>query len=212
MRIDIWSDISCPWCYITKRTFERGLAASGRTDLEIILHPYQIDGEHPAEPRPMLEWLADKYGEERARSMNKEVVAAGPGHGIAFRNETGFAANTFEAHRLLWFVGRTYGRTVQSRLEELLFAAYFTEGGNVSDPRLLMDRAVRAGADRPRIEILLASDQGADRVRGLIRGARAQGVTRVPLFVFDGVVRLCGARDDPADFVWALEDTQGNVP
>ncbi|ARF75825.1 hypothetical protein B7C62_28845 [Kitasatospora albolonga] len=214
MRVDIWSDISCPWCYITKRTFELGLAAAGRHDLDIVLHPYQIDGERPAEPMPMLDWLAGKYGRETAETMSKEVTEAGNRHGIAFRNRTGLAANTLQAHRMLWYAGREYGRSVQSRLEELLFAAYFTQNGDVSDPALLLDRAVRSGFGRARAADLLASDEGLAEVRQEIRAARSAGVTQVPLIVFGGARRVEGAQEDPEVYRSALartSDTAGTT-
>ncbi|MFE7483248.1 DsbA family protein [Streptomyces sp. NPDC057552] len=214
MRVDIWSDISCPWCYITKRTFELGLAAAGRHDLDIVLHPYQIDGERPAEPMPMLDWLAGKYGRETAETMSKEVTEAGNRHGIAFRNRTGLAANTLQAHRMLWYAGREYGRSVQSRLEELLFAAYFTQNGDVSDPALLLDRAVRSGFGRARAADLLASDEGLAEVRQEIRAARSAGVAQVPLIVFGGARRVEGAQEDPEVYRSALartSDTAGTT-
>lgn len=212
MRIDIWSDISCPWCYITKRTFELALAAAGRDDLDVTLHPYQIDGEHPTAPMPMIDWLAGKYGHERAEAMNKEVTAAGVRHGIAFRNRTGFAADTLQAHRMLWFAGREYGRTVQSRLEELLFAAYFTQNGEVSDPQLLLDRAVLAGFSRARATELLSSDEGLSEVRHEISAAPAAGITRVPVVVFGNGHRVEGAQEDPEVYRRALLDLAEPAP
>ncbi|MFE5260079.1 DsbA family oxidoreductase [Streptomyces coelicoflavus] len=205
MRIDIWSDVSCPWCYITKRTFELALSASGRSDVHVVLHPYQIDGEQPAESTPMLEWLAGKYGRERAARMNKEVSAAGPRHGIAFRNETGYAVNTLNAHRLLRWAGLSHGRPVQSRLEELLFAAWFTESADLGDHGELLRRVERAGLDRDRAARLLASDEGVAEVRAEVRRARELGVTTVPRFDFGGAQRVEGPQEDPAVFLRVLK-------
>ncbi|MFD6173022.1 DsbA family oxidoreductase [Streptomyces coeruleorubidus] len=204
MRIDIWSDVSCPWCYITKRTFELALSASGRSDAQVVLHPYQIDGEQPARPAPMLEWLAGKYGAERAAEMDKEVTAAGPRHGIAFRNATGFAVNTLDAHRLLWWAGRSHGRPVQSRLEELLFAAYFTQSADISDHGVLLSRVEEAGLDRGRAARLLASDEAVAEVRAEVREARALGITVVPRFEFAGGHVVEGPQEDPEVFLKAL--------
>lgn len=204
MRIDIWSDVSCPWCYITKRTFELALSASGRSDAHVVPHPYQIDGELPARPVPMLEWLADKYGPERAARMDKEVTAAGPRHGIAFRNSAGFAVNTLDAHRLLWWAGRTHGRGVQSRLEELLFGAYFTDSEDISDHGVLLARAERAGLDGDRAARLLASDAAVAEVRAEVRRARELGITVVPRFEFTGGHVIEGPQEDPEVFLRAL--------
>ncbi|MFJ9775950.1 DsbA family protein [Kitasatospora sp. NPDC101157] len=204
MRIDIWSDVSCPWCYITKRTFELALSASGRRDARVVLHPCQIDGEQPARPVPVLEWLAGKYGPERAARMDREVTAAGPRHGIAFRNATGLAANTLDAHRLLWWAGREHGWPAQSRLEELLFAARFVESADVSDHEVLLARVERAGLDRHRAARLLAGDEALAEVRAQVRAARELGITVVPRFVLAGGPVLEGPQEDPEVFLRAL--------
>ncbi|MFE4669844.1 DsbA family protein [Streptomyces sp. NPDC056716] len=204
MRIDIWSDVSCPWCYITKRTFELALSASGRDDAHVVLHPYLIDGEHPAEPVPMLTWLADKYGAERAALMDQEVTAAGPRHGIAFRNATGFAVNTFDAHRLLWWAGRTLGRPVQSRLEDLFFAACFTHSADLSDHSGLLRYVERADAGRDRAARVLGSDEGVAEVRAELARARDLGITTVPRLAFGGGPVIEGPQQDPAVFLRAL--------
>ncbi|MFI9203996.1 DsbA family oxidoreductase [Streptomyces sp. NPDC053048] len=204
--VDIHSDISCPWCYVGKRNFERALAAftrNGTVDVRVTLHPYQIDGERPATAVPMLEWLAGKYGAERAAAMSEEVTAAGERIGITFRNASGFAVNTLHGHRLLWLAGREYGREVQALLEELLFTAWFTEGGDVSDTALLLDRAVRAGMDHARVSAFLASGEGTAEVRAAIAASHAR-VSAVPAFAFGDGTTLVGAQDE-ATFLGALE-------
>ncbi|WP_369268073.1 DsbA family oxidoreductase [Streptomyces harbinensis] len=204
MRIDVWSDVSCPWCYISKRTFERALASFGRPGTEVVAHPYQIDGERPAEPMPMLEWLGGKYGQERARAMSEEVTAAGRGHGITFRNEQGFAANTLHAHRLLWWTGREHGHGVRSHLEELVFAAYFTDAADISDPAVLADRAAAAGVDGRAAREFLRSGEGTEEVRRAVRSARDRGIGAVPAYRFSGGERFEGAQTDPRVFQAAL--------
>ncbi|CAM5658688.1 DsbA family oxidoreductase OS=Streptomyces tendae OX=1932 GN=F3L20_33070 PE=4 SV=1 [Streptomyces tendae] len=153
----------------------------------------------------MLEWLAGKYGRERAARMNKEVSAAGPRHGIAFRNETGYAVNTLDAHRLLRWAGLSHGRPVQSRLEELLFAACFTESAELGDHGELLRRVERAGLDRDRAARLLASDEGVAEVRAEVRRARDLGITTVPRFDFGGAQRVEGPQEDPAVFLRVLK-------
>ncbi|MER5931123.1 DsbA family oxidoreductase [Streptomyces sp. NPDC002054] len=207
LRVDIWSDLSCPWCYITKRTFEAALAASGRQDVQVVAHPYQIDGEHPAEPTPMIEWLGGKYGAERARRMDEEVTAAGPRHGITFHNASGYAVNTLQAHRLLRHAGRVAGRAVQSALEELVFAAYFTHRGNIADPTLLAGLAARAGLDREDALAYLASNRDLAEVRAEIRSAREDGITAVPVFTFSNGHRIKGAQQEQDLFLSALGET-----
>ena len=204
MRVDVWSDVNCPWCYITKRTFEQALERSGRTDVEVVLHPFQIDSERPEHATPLLEWLAGKYGADRARFMDEQVTAAGPRHGIAFRNAAGFNANTLNAHRLLGHAHRVHGRPVQSRLEELIFAAMFTEHEDISDVGVLADRAERSGMNRETAEAYLRSTDGYEDVRAEVRAARAAGITTVPRFAFDHGQVVEGAQEDPAVFLAAL--------
>lgn len=204
MRIDVWSDVSCPWCYLSKRTFERALASFGRPGTEVVSHPYQIDGELPAEPMPMLEWLGSKYGADRARAMSEEVTAAGRAHGVTFHNESGFAANTLPAHRLLWWAGREYGGAARGRLEELVFAAYFTEAADISDPAVLTARAAAAGLDENAARAFLGSGEGTEEVRNAVRSARDQGIHAVPVYRFSGGERFEGAQTDPRVFEAAL--------
>ncbi|MCC3766423.1 DsbA family oxidoreductase [Streptomyces sp. UNOC14_S4] len=202
IRIDVYSDISCPWCYIGKRNLEKAVAAFGADRVELVPHPYQIDGEHPEHAMPMLEWLAGKYGTAKATAMSEEVTEAGKALGITFRNASGYAVDTLRAHRLLWLAGRRHGAAVRSRLEELLFAAYFTENGDVSDPELLVDRAVRAGMDGAEAAAYLASDEELAEVRAAVAAAREQ-VATVPAFVLGDGTTLVGAQDE-ATFLRAL--------
>ncbi|MBM7081364.1 DsbA family oxidoreductase [Micromonospora humidisoli] len=194
MRVDSYLDVSCPWCYVTKRHLDAAVREFDGPEVRIVRHPYQIDGEHPATPMPMLTWLAGKYGEEKAARMSAEVTRYGLGMGIAFANEAGYAVNTLAAHRLLWSAGREYGEEVQGRLEELLFAGYFVDAVDVSDPEVLVDRATRAGMAPGRAAHLLATDAGTDEVRELVRRARRETAV-VPLVVVDGRRRLDGPQE-----------------
>ncbi|MDH6579334.1 DsbA family oxidoreductase [Kitasatospora sp. MAP5-34] len=203
MKVEIYSDISCPWCYVGKRNFQRALAAFHGPQVEVVPRAYQIDGELPELPVPLLTWIAGKYGDQ-AQAMSDQVTEVGKRLGIDFHNDIGYAVNTLDGHRLLWFALREYGPAVHQELEELVFAAYFTEGGNVADRELLADRAAVAGLDRDQVLAFLASDQGTAEVRAEIRAARTDGVTTVPTFVIDGKWRLQGAQDASA-FLRALE-------
>ncbi|PSK66859.1 hypothetical protein B0E53_01194 [Micromonospora sp. MH33] len=194
MRVDSYLDISCPWCYVTKCHLDAAVRESGDPTVRIVRHPYQIDGEHPATPMPMLTWLAGKYGEAKAARMNSEVTEYGLGIGIAFANESGYAVNTLAAHRLLWLAGREYGEEVQGRLEELLFAGYFVDAVDVSAAEVLVERAGRAGMAPERVARFLDGDTGVDEVRDLIRRARRE-TAAVPLIVFDDRLRLDGVQE-----------------
>ncbi|MFG1913806.1 DsbA family protein [Micromonospora sp. NPDC048898] len=194
MRVDSYLDVSCPWCYVTKRHLDAAVREFGDPTVRVVRHPYQIDGEHPATPMPMLTWLAGKYGAAKATRMSSEVTAYGRGMGIAFANESGYAVNTLAAHRLLWLAGREYGEEVQGRLEELLFAGYFVDAVDVSDPEVLVERAGRAGMAPQRVACFLDAGDGVDEVRELVRQAR-QETAVVPLIVVDGRIRLDGVHE-----------------
>ncbi|MFI0423448.1 DsbA family oxidoreductase [Spongiactinospora sp. 9N601] len=184
MRIAVYSDISCPWCYIASRALRCAIGAfEGADDLELVARPYQIDGERPAEPTPMLEFLAAKYGHDRAMEMSREVTETGARVGIEFDNASGFAVNTLQAHRMLYLVGGEYGWRTRLELEEQLFAAWFTHGGNVADQEVLVGCAKWAGVPRDVAERFAGSDEGLMEVRALIAAARDE-VRVVPTVVF----------------------------
>ncbi|GIJ50366.1 polyketide synthase [Virgisporangium aliadipatigenens] len=182
MRIDVFLDVSCPWCYIAKRRIEEALRRIAPLTVEVVRHPYQIDGEQPQRPMPMLRWLAGKYGPERAARMDTAVTAYAARMGLVLRNRAGLAANTLAAHRLLWLAGREYGEVAQRTLEELLFAAYFTDAADVSHAGVLTDRATRAGLAPGRVTRFLATGEGTEDVRALVRRSRA-AVAKVPTVV-----------------------------
>lgn len=212
MKVEIYSDIACPWCYVGMRRFERALAAfpdAGR--VEIVYRPYQLDPTEPEQPSPLLEALARKYGGLQARAMRNEIVEVGKREGIDFRIESALAVNTLLGHRLLWLAEREYGSKIQATLKDLLFRAYFTEGGNVGDRNLLAELAARAGMDRHRAAAFLASDEGASEVRDQLGATQAIGVTAVPTFVFEGKWRVQGVQAASA-FLRALERADEGTP
>lgn len=194
MQVDSYLDVSCPWCYVTRRHLQEAITEFGAADVRVVRHPYQIDGEQPAEPMPMLDWLAGKYGRARAQWMSEQVTDYGRRMGITFANEAGYAADTLAAHRLIWLAGREYGEPTQSRLEELLFAAYFTEAACVADHGVLTDRAVRAGLDADRVERFLATGESVPQVRALVARARKETVM-VPYIIIDGRVQLSDTQE-----------------
>lgn len=189
MRIDVYSDISCPWCYLAVRNLRAATAQYGEERIEVLAHPYQIDGENPDRPVPVLDFLSRKYGPDRARRMSEEVTAAGAGLGVRFNNEKALAVNTVHAHRLLWMAGREYGWRVRADVEENLFAEWFVHGGNVADAEVLVRCAVAAGVAPARAERLVASDEYLAAVRARIAETRVERAA-VPVVVFDRSTRI----------------------
>lgn len=197
MKVEIYSDIACPWCYIGERRFARALAAfPGRDEVEVVFRPYQLDPTAPATARPLMDRLRQKFG-PRVQAMLEHVSGAAHGEGIDIRWDDAVAANTLTAHRLLRLAEREYGIETQHALVNALFEAHFTKGGDIADPRLLTELAVAAGMGRERVERYLAADEGLREVREELATARQLGITAVPTFVFDGQYAVEGAQPTP---------------
>ena len=206
MKVEIYSDVACPWCYVGERRFARALAAFGRDDVEVVFRPYQLDPAAPADAEPIARYLERRFG-PRAAGMTGAVSAAAAGEGITMDWERALAANTRDAHRLLGLALREHGPVVQRALAALLFDAHFTRGGDVSDHAQLASLAERAGLDGDRVRAFLASDEGAAGLDDELARARALGVTAVPTFVFDGQYAVSGAQPVSA-FVAAMEEVR----
>ena len=201
MRVDIWSDVVCPWCYIGKRRFEAALAKfPHREEIDVAWRSFELDPlaePSPDRPAPYVEHLASKYGitTDRARLMIDGVVAAAAGEGLDFRFDIARRGNTFDAHRLLHL---GLARGVQNELKERLDHATFTEGLPVSDHQALSEVAVQVGLDDIEVKDVLGSDLYADAVRADQAQARAYGISAVPFFVIDAKYGIAGAQPPEA--------------
>ena len=198
MRIDIWSDVVCPWCYIGKRRLEKALADFEHADdVEVVWHSFQLDPGAPREATESVpEMLGRKYGggPEAGRQMVDRTEAVAAEEGLIFRLHQAQRANTVDAHRLLHLALETGGPALQGRLKERLLAAYFTEARNVADHDVLREVAVAAGLDPARVDAVLASDEYAADVQADIDRAHAYGATGVPFFVVDEKYGVSGAQ------------------
>lgn len=207
MKVEIYSDIACPWCYVGERRFTRALAAFPQADqVEVVFRPYQLDPTLPDTPSPLAEQLRKKFGPQ-ADAMTGQVASVARQEGLDLRFEKAQAVNTLTAHRLLRLAEKEYGREAQRALAEKLFEAHFTNGGNVADPELLTDLAVSAGLERERVQAYLASEEGLREVQDEITYAQRIGVRAVPTFVFDGQQAVQGAQSTSA-FLQVLEELQ----
>ena len=185
MKVEIYSDISCPWCYIGEKRFAAALASFGDEEVEVVFRPYQLDPGAPASPRPLVSALREKFG-ANVPQMLARVTDAARGEGIEMRWDDAIAVNTLTAHRLLRLALRDYGADVQRALAERLFDAHFTRGGDVGDAALLTELAVAVGMDRERTRSYLASSEGLAETQEEIGEAQQLGVRAVPTFVFEG--------------------------
>jgi predicted DsbA family dithiol-disulfide isomerase len=195
MRIDIWSDVVCPWCYLGKRRFESALAGfAHRDDVEVTWHSFELDpGAPPTRDGVYADALAAKFGKPVADidTMLAEMTARAAQDGLDYHFEIAHHANTFDAHRLL-HLAREHG--VQDALKERLFRANFTEGRTVSDSATLRELGVDVGLPSAAIDQLLAGDAYAADVRADEEQAAELGISGVPFFVIDGRYGVSGAQ------------------
>jgi predicted DsbA family dithiol-disulfide isomerase len=196
LRIDIWSDVACPWCYIGKRRLEAALHASPRgAETHVVWRSFELDPSAPRESdgRPFTERLARKYGTSlaQASAMIERVRSVAHAEDLNFDFERLRAGNTLDAHRLLHW-GATEG--VQDALKEQLFRAYFVEGASIVDPDTLVELATRVGLDANRAQSVLQSDAYLSEVRADEFEAKELGISGVPFFVFDERIAVSGAQ------------------
>lgn len=194
MRIDIWSDVVCPWCYIGKRRLEAALEGLEGLEVEIHWRSFELDPAAPARlDIPLDELLARKYrmSLDQARAARERVTAIAAEEGLTFRLEAARTGNTFDAHRLIHFA-RSHG--LDYAMKERLLSAYFCESLPVADRTVLAGLAAEVGLDRAETEAALASDAFGAEVRADEREARVHGATGVPFFVFDRRFAVSGAQ------------------
>jgi predicted DsbA family dithiol-disulfide isomerase len=212
MRIDVWSDVVCPWCWIGKRRFQRALELLGADapEVEVRWHPYLLDPEAGTDPVPLREAYAKKFGgAERSGQMLASTQATARAEGLPFDFDRGqVRVTTLPAHRLLWLAAREGDADA---VGEALFHAHFAEGRNLADPEVLVAAGAAAGLTEARIRDFLAGDEGAAEVRAQVAQAQAMGIRSVPTFVIDGRYAVQGAQP-PEVFAEALRRAGGPVP
>jgi predicted DsbA family dithiol-disulfide isomerase len=205
MRVDIWSDVVCPWCYVGKRRFEAALADfPHRDDVEVVWHSFELD---PRAPRlregDRLGHLAAKYGvtREQASAMDDRIAEAARGVDLEVHLDRTRSGNTFDAHRLLHLAAE---HGLGGAVKERFLRAYFTDGEPIGDPATLARLAVEAGLPAAAVDDVLSGDRYADAVRADEATARAYGASAVPFFVIDETYGIAGAQP-PDVFTNVLE-------
>jgi predicted DsbA family dithiol-disulfide isomerase len=206
VKVEIWSDVVCPWCYVGKRRFEAALARfEHRDDVEVVWRAFELDpaaqsdpAGHPRGPHDYVDRLARKYGGTRdsARQMLDDMVARAAADGLDLRFDRAVHANTFDAHQV---VHLALQRGVQDAVEERLMRAYFTEGEAVGDREVLVRLAAEAGLDADEVRGALERQEHAAAVRADEAEAAALGISGVPFFVVDRRYGISGAQ--PADLL-----------
>lgn len=195
MKIEVWSDFVCPFCYIGKRRLEQALEPfPHREDVEIVFRSFELDPNAPNEtPLTIHEIIANKYGIslEEAKRANADIGRQAEAVGLTFRFDTMKPTNTFDAHRLAQYANE---KGKLQDVVERLFYAYFTESKRISDRNVLLAIAEAAGLDRTEAEEVLASGRYTQEVRRDEEEAAALGVRGVPFFVLNRKYAISGAQ------------------
>ncbi len=205
LRVEIWSDLACPWCYIGMRRFVNALANfEHRDEVEVTWRSFELDPGAPAAPEgDRVERLARKYGttREMAEERQRQIAELAAADGLEMRFELVRDGNTFDAHRLL-HLAAAHGR--QDAVTQRLFRARFAEGVLLSEHDELERLATEAGLPAGEVSELLAGDRFADAVRADERTASELGITAVPFYVVDRAMGASGAQP-PQVFAQLLE-------
>jgi predicted DsbA family dithiol-disulfide isomerase len=188
MRIDLVSDVACPWCAIGMSALERALERIGDDvgEVELHLQPFELNPAMPPEGADAAEYLSSKYGLSPAQlEINRARIAErGAAEGFTFGNRA-HVWNTFDAHRLLFLAGAEGPPGAQRQLKRALLKAYHGDGRNISSHGVLLELAVEAGLPAERVRAVLESDELAEEVRHAEQFWQGVGIHSVPAVIID---------------------------
>ncbi len=205
MKIEIWSDVVCPWCYIGKRRFEAALAQfKHREQFTVEWRSFQLDPTAPRSSTETLnEILAKKYriSPKQAAETTRQVTELAAKEGLEYHLDKAQHANTYDAHRLIHFAA---AHDLQDAMKERLLKAYFTEGVALGDIETLVSLAAEVGLDKDEVRTALETNAYADEVAFDKQQANALGIRGVPFFVIDEKYGISGAQP-PEFLLQALE-------
>jgi predicted DsbA family dithiol-disulfide isomerase len=207
MKVEIWSDVTCPFCYIGKRNFESALSQfKGKDGVEIIWKSYElVPGIKTEAAKNVHQFLAEHKGIslEQSIKISDQVADIARQVGLVYNFHKAIPANSFNAHRSLHLAKKL---NLQDKAKESLLEAYFTDGRNIDDIPTLIALGGEIGLDSAEVKKGLESDQYADEVNQDIFEAKQQGLTSVPSFVFDKKLTVSGAHNSKT-FLELLEKT-----
>ncbi|MEK6546859.1 MAG: DsbA family oxidoreductase [Bacteroidota bacterium] len=213
MKIEIWSDIMCPFCYIGKRHLEKALESfSGREAVEIEWKSYQLDPTIPMtfeEPMGVYAYLADRKGwsMEQSEQMHEHVVEMAASVGLEYNFDRAVVANSMFAHRVIQFAKE---KGLGDAIEEIFFSAYFTEGRDLASVEELVSLGEQVGLEAQDVRVAIASEEMAYRVSQDIQEGVNLGVRGVPFFVFDRKYGISGAEPIQV-FIDTLNQTKADA-
>lgn len=196
MKVEIWSDVMCPFCYVGKKHFENALAQLPFKDkIEVEWKSFQLDPTLPVDgtSESTIEYLVKRKGmpKEQIEGMMNHLDQAGSAVGIEFKQDISIPVNTFRAHRLIHFA-QSHGKG--NEMEEALFFAHFTAGKNVGDIEVLTELATSIGLNKEEVLALLQSEAQTQEVKNDIDEAQTLGISGVPFFVVDRKYGISGAQ------------------
>jgi predicted DsbA family dithiol-disulfide isomerase len=205
VHVDVVSDVVCPWCYIGKHRFEDAIARTPEIAVDVDWRPYFLNPWIPREGIDRKTYLETKFGSvARYDAIAERVVVAAAAEGLVYApDKISWQPNTLDCHRLI-----LWSRTVTdpARMKQRLMQLYFAEGGNLSDPEVLIQAAVGCGMDGELVRRLLASGDDVERIEGEANAAKDAGIDGVPCFVFDSAFVVTGAQS-PDYLAQAIEQT-----
>ncbi len=205
MKVDIWSDIRCPFCYIGKRKFEQALEKfENKDDVEVIWHSFQLDPNLKTQPEvDLIDYFTKAKGisREQAIQMFSRAKEMAVESGLEFNMDSMIVANSYNSHQLLQFAK---SKGLGNDVKEALFEAQFTEGKNIDDRQTLLDIAAGLGLDKTETEEVLDSEKFAYQLKQDEMAAKNIGVQGVPFFVFNKKYAVSGAQS-PETFLEVLE-------
>lgn len=193
VHIDVVSDVVCPWCYIGKRRLEQAIERNPDIGVEINWRPYFLNPWIPREGIDRRTYLETKFGSvERYAAIAERVAAAAALEGLVYApDKVSRQPNTLDCHRLiLWSRSVTDPAVMKQRLMEL----YFAEGGDLTDPKTLVQAAIACGMDGDLVRRLLASDADVERIESEANSAKEAGIDGVPCFIFNSSIVVTGAQ------------------
>ncbi len=209
MKVDIWSDVMCPFCYIGKRKFEKALAEfENKDDIEVVWHSFQLDPNMQYMPgKDVYSYLAERKGQSLDWSMqaHKQIASMAAESGLEYNFDKAVINNSFDAHRFTQ-LAKTHG--LGDAAEEQLFKGYFTEGKNIGDYDTLVKMGEEIGLDGAEVSAALKTDAFAEAVEADINMAQQIGINGVPFFVIDNRYAVSGAQQ-PDTFLQALNHAWG---
>lgn len=206
MKLLVWLDIACPFCYIGKINLEKALQElEGKVDVEVEYKSFRLNPTAPENPDfTMIEELAEKYGkpEDETRQMIDQVADSGKEAGLTFDMDRVVPSNTMDAHRLVKFAA---GHDKDNEVLSKLYTAYFEEGKNVADKSVLLDIAKSAELDEAKARDMLDGDELKELIFANQNEAKEIGVEGVPFIVINQEYALPGARQ-PEDYIKTLQE------